>query len=292
MVTIRKIITCCFFLLLGLQASAESLDPNKASIKFELYNKPMNVTISQGGSTGCVGTDKWDIGVGGCTAAVFLRNEVSSQSCGCTCPQLGSCTASQTITTPVYGWRLPTAGNELVSHRGPPSYGSCSQTSNSCVAAPPPPTPTPPSGGSVSVGTTYKISAMICDSSDPNYSTPPANTPVSIRNLIINQYRGWMGGRCPEASGYINWVGYVNSYAWQYWSPRPGVPDDATYTQAYRVATEPAIDAGANASGEKGPAGISAANYHCQVAANQRYGSTAQAQYVMNSGNSCIVTVP
>lgn len=133
---------------------------------------------------------------------------------------------------------------------------------------------------------------MICDGASPDYYTAPSDTPVSVRNLIISQYRSWVGGRCPESSGYINWVGYVNQYAYQMWSPRTGVPNEATYRLAYINTTYAAIDAGADQTGEKTAAGIYAANHLCQLEANNRFGPTARAEYVLNSGNTCIVTVP
>jgi hypothetical protein len=133
---------------------------------------------------------------------------------------------------------------------------------------------------------------MICGSGQPDYYTAPADVPVSVRNLIISQYRTWEGARCPEASGYINWVSYVNTYAYQYWSPRSGVPDEDTYKLAYINATYAAIDAGADMNGEKTAAGLAAANHLCQLAANERFGPTAQADYVDGSGNECVVTVP
>jgi hypothetical protein len=142
------------------------------------------------------------------------------------------------------------------------------------------------------VGDVYKITAMICSGAESDYYTEPANTPVAIRDQIINQYRSWEGGRCPEASGYKNWVNYVNTYAYQFWAPNPGVPDLATYAKAYIEATAPAINDAADADGEKTAAGLAAANHLCQLEANNRFGPTAQATYVGGSGNQCVVTVP
>lgn len=265
---------------------------NKADIGFTSVingDNHMDIVISSGSGQGCSAGQYWDIGMGGCTSAIKLRTVSVSQACDCSCPSTGSCSASQSGSYDVFGWRLPTDGHELVSYNGPTSWGACSLTSNNCQAAPPPDSG---GGGTASVGDTYKITAMICDGSDPNYWTAPADTPATIRNAIISQYRSWLGGRCPEASGYVNWVGYVNTYAYQIWGARPGVPDAATYNTAYIDKTFPAIDAGANSTGEKTLAGVAAANYHCQVAATAKYGSTAKAEYVYGSGNNCVVTVP
>jgi hypothetical protein len=267
---------------------------NKADIHFEsLINgdNHMDIIISSGSPPGCSGGQYWDIGVGGCTSAIKLRTESTSQACSCDCsPGTGSCSASQSGTYDVFGWRLPTDGHELISYNGPTSWGACSVTSSSCAAAPPP--DSGGGGGTASVGDTYKITAMICSGAESDYYTAPSDTPVAIRDRIISQYRGWEGGRCPEASGYINWVGYVNKYAYQYWAPRPGVPDAETYLDAYITATKPAIEAGADQTGEKTQAGIDAANHLCQLEANNRFGPTAQAQYQLNTGNICVVTVP
>lgn len=267
---------------------------NNADIRFNSVingDNHMDIVISSGSPPGCTAGKNWDIRVGGCTSAIKLRSESTSRSCDCSCPGAGSCSASQSGTYDVFGWKLPTDGRELVSYNGATSWGACSVTSNNCEAVTPPDNGGGGGGGSAPVGTRYNITAMICDGGSPDYYTAPSDTPISIRNQIISQYRGWVGGRCPEASGYINWVGYVNSYAYQYWAPNPGVPDGLTYQRAYDQATRPAIDAGANASGEKTPAGIAAANHLCQLAANAKFGPTAQAEYVLNSGNQCVVTV-
>lgn len=277
--------------------SVFALDQNKGDIHLDSDLNRIDIVVgSASPSAGCPTGQYWDIGQGRCTTEVLLRTVNVSESCNCSCPSgsSGSCAASRDGSYGVYGWRIPTSGQELVSYNGPTNWGFCYSTSNACIADPPPSPPANNGGGGVSVpvGTVYRISAMICDGSDSGYFTSPADTPAFIRDRIIRQYRSWVGGRCPEASGYINWVGYVNNYAYQYWSPRPGVPDAATYNMAYEVATRPAIDAGADQSGEKTYAGISAANHLCQLAANDRFGPTAQAEYVTNSGNQCIVTVP
>ncbi|MCS3471755.1 hypothetical protein M2401_005519 [Pseudomonas sp. JUb42] len=69
------------------------------------------------------------------------------------------------------------------------------------------------------------------------------------------------------------------------------MPDASTYQIAYESMTSPAINAGADQTGEKTAAGIAAANHLCQLAATDQYGGNAQAQYVPGSGNQCIVTV-
>lgn len=269
---------------------------NKADIHFDSVingDNHMDILITSGTGElkGCSAGQYWDVFVGGCTSAVKLKSLTTSRACDCSCPGTGSCTASQSGTYDVFGWRLPTDGRELVSYNGQVSWAACQLTSNNCQAVTPPPADTSGSGGTAPVGTKYQIKAMICGGAEQDYYTSPVDTPVFIRNQIINQYRGWEGGRCPEASGYINWVNYVNTYAYQYWAPREGVPDAATYQDAYNLATKPAIEAGADLTGEKTAAGITAANHLCQLAANAMFGPTAQAEYVLNSGNTCIVTV-
>lgn len=294
-----KSLKACLLLLCVLfnGNAALALDENKADIRFEKYDKNINVTVngSGGNGGGCSSGQYWDIGVGGCTSAVALKTLSTSQGCPCSCPggMTGSCSASQSGTYTVFGWRVPTNGAELISHNGPTSWGSCSETSNSCVAA-----PTPPSGGGgggggggpASIGTTYSVTAMICGLSDPTYSTPPANTPTVIRDMIISEYRKWLGGRCPEASGFINWVSYVNARAYEDWGGNPGVPDLNTYITAYTVKTLPAILVAADQNGERTILGMIAADTHCQRAATEKYGPTVKAEYVMNTGNQCIVT--
>jgi hypothetical protein len=268
---------------------------NKADIGFTSVingDNHMDIVISSGSGQGCSAGQFWDIGMGGCTSAIKLRSVSVSQACDCSCPGTGSCSASQSGSYDVFGWRLPTDGHELVSYNGPTSWGACSVTSNNCQAAPPPDSGGGGGGGTASVGDVYKITAMICSGAESDYYTAPADTPVAIRNQIISQYRSWEGGRCPEASGYMNWVKYVNDYAYQYWAPNPGVPDAMTYQRAYDDATYRAIDAGADQTGEKTAAGLAAANHLCQLEANNRFGPTAQATYVAGSGNQCVVTVP
>jgi len=254
-------------------------------------NNHVELQINPGGQ-GCSAGQYWDIGMGGCTSAIKLRTVAVSQACDCSCPGTGSCSASQSGSYDVFGWRLPTDGHELVSYNGPTSWGACSVTSNNCQAAPPPDSGGGGGGGgTASVGDTYRIiSAMICDGSSPDYYTTPVDTPISVRNAIINQYRGWEGGRCPEASGYKNWVANVNKYAYDLWAPNPGVPDEATYIAAYSNNTSQEINAAADADGEKTQAGIDAANYLCKLAANELFGSNVTVQYYLYSGNKCLVT--
>jgi hypothetical protein len=193
----------------------------------------------------------------------------------------------------VYGWTIPPSSQEKISYNGPTNWGGCYNTSNSCVADPPPDSGGGGGGGggAPEVGTIYRIiTAMICDGSSPDYYTAPVDTPISVRNLIINQYQGWEGGRCPESSGYKNWVANVNKYAYDLWAPNPGVPDEATYLAAYRGNTKQEINAAADADGEKTQAGIDAANHLCQLAANELFGPNVQVQYFLNSGNKCLVT--
>lgn len=269
---------------------SNSLGANKADIGLVTtinFNNHVDLQINPGGQ-GCSAGQFWDVRFGRCSSATKLRSESTSKACDCSCPGTGSCSASQSGTYDVFGWQLPTDGHELISYNGPTNWGACSITSNNCQAVTPPDS----GGGTASVGMTYKLTAMICGSSDSNYYTPPANTPLVARNLIISTYRSWVGGRCPEASGFANWVAHVNSFAYKRWGSNPGVPDDATYIAAFTGDTLSAILAAAEEKGEHTYQGIVAANFHCQQAATEKYGSTAKAEYLLNSGNQCIVTVP
>lgn len=275
---------------------AFALDANKADIHLDSDLKQINIIVGSSSSAGgCPLGQYWDTGQGRCTTEVLLRTVNVTESCSCSCGSgtSGSCTSSRDGSYGVYGWTIPPSGQEKISYNGATNWGGCYSTSNSCVADPPPDSGGGGTGGgSAPVGTTYRIiTAMICDGSSPDYYTAPADTPIAIRNQIISQYRSWEGGRCPEASGYKNWVSYVNTYAYQYWAPNPGVPDLATYVKAYNEATSPAINDAADSDGEKTAAGIAAANHLCQLAANERFGPTSQAEYVLYSGNQCVVTV-
>lgn len=286
---------CALMLFVAACQSAFALDANKADIHLDSDLKNINIIVGSSSSTGgCPPGQYWDTGQGRCTTEVLLRTVNVSESCSCTCGSgtSGSCTSSRDGSYGVYGWTIPPSGQEKISYNGPTNWGGCYSTSNSCVAdAPPDSGGGGGGGGAPEVGTIYRIiTAMICDGSSPDYYTAPVDTPVDIRNQIINQYRGWEGGRCPEASGYKNWVANVNSYAYALWAPNPGVPDLATYVQAYKESTYRDIDNAANADGEKTQAGIDAANHLCQLAANELFGTNVQVQYLLNSGNQCLVT--
>ncbi|MCS3473048.1 hypothetical protein M2401_006816 [Pseudomonas sp. JUb42] len=277
--------------------SAFALDANKADIHLDSDLKNINIIVGSSSSAGgCPPGQYWDTGQGRCTTEVLLRTVNVSESCSCSCGSgtSGSCTSSRDGSYGVYGWTIPPSGQEKISYNGATNWGGCYSTSNSCVADPPPDSGGGggTGGGSAPVGTTYRIiTAMICDGSSPDYYTAPVDTPIAIRNQIISQYRSWEGQRCPETSGFVNWVKFVNDWAYTMWAPRPGVPDAETYLDAYLTKTFAAIDTGANQTGEKTAAGIYAANHLCQLAATERFGPTSQAEYVLYSGNQCIVTV-
>lgn len=133
-------------MLVSAGGAIAELQKNEADVGMAYKMPQMEVTISPTGGppTGCSGGQYWDVVVGGCTAPVKLRDEDALQSCGCTCPDQGSCTSQQEGKTPVLGWRLPPNGGELVASRGATVWGACTETSNSCFASPPPPPPPPP----------------------------------------------------------------------------------------------------------------------------------------------------
>lgn len=197
---------------------------NKADLGFTSVingDNHMDVVISSGSGQGCSAGQYWDIGVGGCTSEILLRTVSVTQGCSCDCGggATGTCSAQQDGSYQVFGWRLPTAGNELVSRNGATNWGGCYTTSNSCVAIPTAP-PSPPGAGPGFPGSTIKLISgdLVCDASNPVFSLGGGNITEKIR--IINAYMSHPNnfGRCPEYTyagyqGFFDWQGLLSRFS-------------------------------------------------------------------------------
>lgn len=250
-----------------------SLGANKADIHLQTTingDNHMDIVITSGSGQGCSAGQLWDIVMGGCTPAVYLRTVSTSRSCDCSCPGKGSCSASQSGTYHVYGWRLPTDGREQISSYSDPVWQACSVTSNSCEAEAPPPS-NPPIGAP---GTTTAIVAadLVCDASNPRFSQGAGSIDqkLEIIQAYKDHYNGF--GRCPEYTyagyqGYFDWQALLTSYsidsivAMIKASPVP----DSEVQKVVNLACE------AGASAVFGPGGY------------------VKSTYIMGSGNGCQV---
>lgn len=290
----QALIACCLLpSLLFAAQPAVTVDPNsiganKADINFISTingDNHMDIVINPGGS-GCPAGQFWDVNVGGCTSAITLRTVSTSQACSCTCPEAGSCTASQSGTYPVYGWRIPPSGAEQVSGNGPVSWGSCQMVTNACTAA-----TTPPSGGNGTPppsGTTFIVDAFICNSGHPQYSSGPLGD--SQKGQIISAYRSFnYGSRCPEQAGYVywqqQWLGWANDWI----SKNPGSSLDLALAKTWASPTQSSMNSAAAQNGENNPSYISVLNGICSDYTYQKYGVRVSASYINFSGSSCIV---
>ena len=264
---------------------ALALGPDTADVHFSKYSNPINITVSQGGSTGCPAGQNWDIVVGRCTPAVGIKTLSTSQSCSCSCPSgsTGSCTASQSGSYVVYGWRLPTSGTQLVSYNGPVSWGSCSETSNSCVAggggggtAPPP-------------GTSFTVETFVCNASHPSYNSGPLD--AASKNFIISTYRQFnSGSRCPDVGGYIYWQNDWSKWATQYQTANPGATLSMALAATKYFPISDSMYKAAAQNGENNPAiNGPVLTKICSDYASQKYGVSLIATYINGSGSTCIV---
>lgn len=242
----------------------------------------MDIVINPGGH-GCTAGQWWDIGVGRCTSAVTLRTETTSRSCTCTCPEEGTCTSSQTGTYPVFGWRLPTAGNELISGYGATTWNACQVVTNACVGG-----TAPPGGEKPPPGTLFYFDAFICNSSHPQYSSGPLS--AANKNSIISTYIGFnYGGRCPEAAGYVYWQSEWLRWAQSYQNDNPGTSLDVAMAKTWAFPTQDSMLRAADKNGESSPSYASVLNAECSRYGSAKYGVSITATYIINSGATCIV---
>jgi len=277
--------------LVLLSSQTFALELNKADILLNNDLNTIDVVVNPGG-TGCPTGQYWDIGRGACTTEVVLRDVSVSENCSCSCPAgtSGSCTMQRNGSYSVFGWRLPTAGNELVSRYGATSWGSCYSVSSNCVADPD--TGGGDTGGGTGVapppGTSFLIQAFICDASHESF--PSGVLSPSNKSKIIATYRQFnYGGRCPEASGYVYWQSSWNNWASEYQAANPGTSTDLALASTWSYPTQEAMNRAAIENGENLSSYSSTLNQLCSSYATSKYGVQLTATYVLGSGSTCIV---
>lgn len=272
-------------LMLVASGGAHALTENAADIEIRSSVTNMAVTINPGGS-GCSSGQEWDTTLGRCTVALPIDTEsstsYSSSSCGS--GYTGTVYQSQTCTKTVYGWRTPPSGVKKTSYYGSWSCGSWTTYSGSCTAVPPPPPP-PPSNS----GQSLTVTAFICGSYNPYFSSG-AIISYANKMKIINTYNAFSyGGRCPEYGGYVWWQSDWTNQANIYRANNPGASMDAaldatwafTQSNMYKAATE---------NGEGSPTRQAALDEFCTGYARTALGSaTLNAYYVTYSGDTCRV---
>lgn len=242
----------------------------------------MDIVINPGGH-GCPAGQWWDIGVGRCTTAVTLRTETTSRSCTCTCPEEGTCTSSQTGTYPVFGWRLPTAGNELISGYGATTWNACQVVTNACVGG-----TAPPGGEKPPPGTVFIFESFICNSSHPDYPSGPLGS--YEKGQIISAYKEFNAGkRCPEQAGYVFWQSSWLGWAQEWLTKNPSSNLSIALAATWFTPTKEAMDRAASENGEGKDSYISVLNAQCSAYALRKYGVAVDASYINYSGSSCIV---
>jgi len=279
--------------LLILPNAVFALNQNNADVLLGSDLKNMDIVINPGGS-GCPSGQYWDIGRGGCTTEVLLRSVAVSESCACGCPSgtTGFCSMQRNGSYDVFGWRLPTAGNELISRYGATNWGSCFSVSNNCVADPDSGdgggggdtgggTPPPP-------GTTLFVIAFICDASNPNFASGSLDSGNKMK--IIGTYQRFSSGsRCPELAGFIFWQDSWSNWARQYQAANPGTSWDLALLSTFSTPTQEAMDSSAAANGEGSPEHMAFLNGVCSNEASAKYGVPLTATYIIGSGSTCVV---
>lgn len=269
---------------------SHALNENTADIPLTGDLKNMNVVVNPGG-TGCPAGQYWDIGRGRCTTEVQLRTVNVSESCSCSCPSgtTGSCTMRHDGSYPVFGWRLPTAGNELISRYGSTSWGACYSTSNNCVANPDGGGDTGGGGGTAPPpGTSFIIDAFICNSGHPDYNSGPLG--ASDKGKIIATYRQFnYGQRCPELSGFVYWQNSWLNWANEYMAKFPGTSMAIALASTWVTPTQSAMNQAATENGERDSSYAGVLNAACSAYALRKYGVSVSATYLLGTGSSCIV---
>ncbi|WP_216187255.1 hypothetical protein [Verticiella alkaliphila] len=266
----------------------------QSAAQFEFISNDFraDLTVSQSPPGACRSGFSFDARWGGC---VRQSSESGAESRSCPAGQTGTQrrTRSRTVYTHQNG------GVQQGSWSSWSSWtGTC--TTPAPVTPPAPPTPTP--------GTQFpipqSISAMICSSGDPGYSSGGNSLIQSAyRNQLISYYRSFgIAGRCPESSGYSYWLS-------DWWSRASNAANGPFHDAGGSAAglqwstfvnghmpdawddIKRAIDASAARNDEAGQGGVSAANGLCQRAANAAYGAgKTTATYILKSGNQCRVT--
>lgn len=158
-------------------------------------------------------------------------------------------------------------------------YSQWTYISGTCVADPPPPAPVePPAGGTPPApGTTLYVSAFICGSAQAGYYSGPGSVSLYWKNRIIGTYKDFnIGGRCPEAGGYIYWQQDLSNRA-----------ASMGFDEAWKI-VEGSMKSSAAANGEQTQAFVDVVmRAFCTDIARGMYGPSVTAAYVMNSGNLC-----
>lgn len=279
---ISRIVLGGALLCAALMQSSYALEANTADIRMVGTingDNVMRMVVENG--KGCAAGQLWDIGTGGCTPPVLLRSESTSQACSCSCPEAGSCTAQQTGTYPVYGWRTPPSGEEVVSGYGSTSWGSCQMVTNSCRANPPPPGPPPPTSGQ-----RFTVDAFICGSGHPSYGSGPLGS--GEKNQIIGTYRQFnYGQRCPEEGGYVYWQSNWSDLADRY-QQQTGASRSLALSFTWSQIRD-SMNTAAQQNGESSPSYASTLNRMCTDYARSYYGTNVSASYISGSGSSCSV---
>lgn len=256
-----------------------ALEPNTADIGFNVKLDPV-VVVNNGKA--CTNGQYWDVGVGGCTTQLALRTATTTQACSCTCPEAGSCTAQQTGTYTVYGWRIPPSGTEVISSYSPTTWGGCQMVTNSCRANPPPPGPPPPTPGQQ-----FIVDAFICNSSHPSYGSGPLGS--GEKNQIIGTYRQFnYGQRCPELDGYNYWQSNWSDQADRYQQANPSASRSSALTRTWPT-IQNAMNTAAAQNGEQSSSYSSKLDRMCTDYAYSYYGMSVSASYISGSGSSCRV---
>lgn len=188
---------------------------------------------------------------------------------------LGSVTVSNT--TPGY------SGSATYMCQDYDLYSQWTYVRGSCVEDPPPPPPptNPPGGGGTPpVGTIIFFSNLICSSADSGYYSPPSGVTVYWREKIISNYRSFnYGKRCSDAGGYTYWLSDLSNTF-----DRLG-----SWDAAWNV-VKGSMDAAAFNNGEHLPSHVSTyLDPSCAQLARGLYGPSANARYVMYSGNQCVI---
>lgn len=261
-------------LMLMVSSICQAQTPNTAQIV--LQNVVVNAALNFNPSgSGCAASQRWDVIAGRCVSAYRLKTLYTTSSCACSCAYGGSCSSQRTGSYPVYGWKVPPIGTELVSSTGSTSWGSCYKTTDYCASPPAPTPPTPPTPVRPPPGSTTQVvsGALICDSSNPLYWLG-ASSSVN-KNKIINAYRNhrYHVGRCPEQDvlGYSGWT---------HWQAQEQIRGIESVLIDIQNSTNPLSEQ------------IRIVNLICVEAANRAHGSGnyAKSTYINNSGNKCLVT--
>lgn len=262
------------------------LEQNRADIRLDSDLRQMNVIVGSPSSvSGCAAGQYWDIGQGRCTAEVLLRTVNVSESCSCSCPSgtSGSCSSTRSGSYGVFGWRLPTSGQERISYNGPTSWGACSVIANNCQAE----VPTDSGTGPVSPGTVWQVTIYICNASSPAWNTGVANLNDSQKSRFVQTYRNFnIGARCPESFGYTGWQA-----TWNLWANEIVEQLGISYENALEFTwtrLRSAMIEAAEINGENTPGFQSVMDSRCTDYARSTYGNPSlNAVYVMFSGDRC-----